>query len=109
MCNGEVFTIFPDAPDIVEASSTATKSSAGLGTAYRRGAIPDKFLRMSIADADKDRLAVVVEERWLDFQCSLSEGGSSYPAREFKIFVQAVRNYIAHTEKDPPVAETNVC
>ncbi|MDX6462869.1 MAG: hypothetical protein QOE55_6566 [Acidobacteriaceae bacterium] len=58
---------------------------------------------MSIADADKDHLAVVVEERWLDFQSSLSGGGRRYPTREFETFFQAVRNYITHTEKDPLV------
>jgi hypothetical protein len=42
---------------------------------YRLDAIPDKLLRMSIADADKDHLAAIVEERWLDFQSSLSDGG----------------------------------
>ena len=56
---------------------------------------------MPIPDADKDHLAAVVEERWLDFQSSLSDSGRRYPMREFKTFVQAVRNYIAKTEKDP--------
>jgi hypothetical protein len=56
---------------------------------------------MCIADAGKDHLAAAVEERWLDFQSSLSDGGKRYPTREFKTFVQAVRNYAAHTEKDP--------
>jgi hypothetical protein len=58
---------------------------------------------MSTTEADKDHLATVVEERWLDFQSSLSDGGKRYPTREFRTFVQAVRNYIAHTEKDPLV------
>ncbi len=58
---------------------------------------------MSIADADKDHLAAVVEERWLDFQSSLSDSGRRYPTREFKTFVQAVRDYVARTEKDPLV------
>ena len=56
---------------------------------------------MPIPDADKDHLAAVIEERWLDFQSSLSDSGRHYPMREFKTFVQAVRNYIAKTEKDP--------
>jgi hypothetical protein len=56
---------------------------------------------MSGADADKDRLAAIVEERWLDFQSALSEGGRRYPIHTFNTFVQAVRNYIAQTEKDP--------
>ena len=56
---------------------------------------------MSIPDADKDHLAAVVEERWLDFQSSLSDSGRRYPMREFKTFGQAVRNYIAKIEKDP--------
>jgi hypothetical protein len=37
---------------------------------------------MPIADADKDHLAAVVEERWLDFQGSLSDGGGRYLMRE---------------------------
>jgi len=55
---------------------------------------------MSIADSDKDHLAGNVEERWLDFQGALSEGGKPYPTREFKFFAQAVRNYIAQTATD---------
>jgi hypothetical protein len=96
-----IYPFFPEPRDIVEPPWTATKSLGSLGIAHRLGAIPDKLLRMSIADADKDHLAVVVEERWLDFQSSLSGGGRRYPTREFETFVQSVRNYIAHTEKDP--------
>lgn len=58
---------------------------------------------MSAADADKDRLAATVEERWLDFQSALSEAGGRYPIRTFKTFVRAARNYIAQTAKDPLV------
>ena len=50
---------------------------------------------------NKDHLAAVAEERWLDFQNSLSDSGRRYPIQEFKTFVQAVRNYIAKTERDP--------
>ena len=55
---------------------------------------------MSATAADKDRLAEVVERQWVDLQDSISDGGKPYPIREFKTFVQAVRNYIACTEKD---------
>jgi hypothetical protein len=58
---------------------------------------------MSAVDADKDRLAAIVEERWLDFQSALSEAGRRYPIQSFKTFVRAARNYIAETEKDPLV------
>jgi hypothetical protein len=71
------------------------------GIACRWRAIPDRLLRISIPDADKDHLAAVAEERWLDFQSSLSDSGRRYPIPEFKTFVQAVLNYIAKTEKDP--------
>jgi hypothetical protein len=71
-------------------------------------AIVDKLIPMAIADSDKDHLASLVEARWLDFQSALSEGGRRYPTRDFKAFVQAVRNYIAQTAKDPLVHRTVV-
>jgi hypothetical protein len=58
---------------------------------------------MPIADSDKDRLAAIVEERWLEFQSALSDGGRRYPTQDFKSFVHAARHYIAQTEKDPVV------
>ena len=58
---------------------------------------------MPIADSDKDRFAVIVEKRWLEFQRALSDGGRRYPTQDFRSFVHVARRYIAKTEKDPLV------
>jgi hypothetical protein len=56
-----------------------------------------------MTDSEKDALAAVVEERWVDFQMALSDNRRKYPVHEFKKFVQAVRNYIERTRDHPLV------
>jgi hypothetical protein len=53
-----------------------------------------------MTDSDKDAMAAMVEERWLDFQVALSDSKRRYPAHEFKKFAQAVRSYIEHSRND---------
>jgi hypothetical protein len=60
-----------------------------------------------MTDSEKDALAAIVEERWVDFQMALSDNRRKYPAEEFKKFVQAVRNYIERS-KDDPLVHRNV-
>jgi hypothetical protein len=56
-----------------------------------------------MTDAEKDALAVIVEELWVDFQMALSDNKRKYPAQEFKTFSQAVRSYIEQSRDDPLV------
>jgi hypothetical protein len=56
-----------------------------------------------MTDAEKDALAAIVEERWVDFQMSLSDSKRKYPAQQFKKFAQAVRSYIEQSRDGPLV------
>lgn len=55
-----------------------------------------------MSNSDKDDLARVVEERWLDLQTALSDK-RKYPTQEFRAFVVAARRYIDRTSRDPLV------
>ena len=65
--------------------------------------VSSTLLATSMTDSEKDALAAVVEERWVDFQMALSDNRRKYPVQEFKKFVQAVRNYIERSRDDPLV------
>jgi hypothetical protein len=56
-----------------------------------------------MTNAEKDVLAAIVEERWIDFQIAISDGERKYPTEEFKKFAQAVRSYIEQSRDDPLV------
>jgi hypothetical protein len=64
----------------------------------RRTAI--KFLIMGVRDAEKDRLALCVADRHADFEGALAGNQRKYPIREFREFVEAVRNYVEKTRSD---------
>jgi hypothetical protein len=53
-----------------------------------------------MTDSEKDALATIVEERWVDFPIALSDNRRKYPAQEFRKFVQAVRSYIEQSRDD---------
>jgi hypothetical protein len=56
-----------------------------------------------MTDAEKAALAALFEERWVDFQMSLSDSKRKYPALQFKKFAQAVRSYIEQSRDGPLV------
>jgi hypothetical protein len=56
-----------------------------------------------MTDAEKDALAAIVEERWVDFQMALSDSKRKYPAQEFEKLAQTVRSYIEQSRDDPLV------
>jgi hypothetical protein len=94
--------LFPLCESTLSPGTTTQFGQFG-GVACWFATLPDRLLRMPIPDYDKDRLATLVEERWLEFQSALSDRGRRYPTQDFKTFVQAARHYIAQTEKDPLV------
>ena len=57
-------------------------------------------------NSEKDGLATVVEEKWLDFQVALAHNRRKYPTREFQAFVLAARRYVDLTRRDRLVHRT---
>jgi hypothetical protein len=53
-----------------------------------------------MTDSQKDALAAIVEERWVDLQMALSDSRRRYPVQGFKKFVLAVRSYIEQCRDD---------
>ena len=49
--------------------------------------------------SDRDRTAVMVDQRWGDFQAALS-GNRKYPVQQFKSFVHAARRYVELSQGD---------
>ena len=56
-----------------------------------------------MTDSEKDAVANMVEQRWVDFQMALSDSKRKYPAQEFNKFAEAVRTYIEESRNDPLV------
>lgn len=54
----------------------------------------------AMAESEKNRLARIVEERWVDFQTALTDNKHNYPIREFQTFARSLRQYIESTEHD---------
>jgi hypothetical protein len=55
--------------------------------------------------SEKDRLAALVESRWLDFQDGLSDK-RRYPLQSFKAFVESARRYAELTKSDQLIHRT---
>jgi hypothetical protein len=53
----------------------------------------------SMPMSDKDGLAAVVAQRWLDFQNALP-GNKKYPVQQFKSFADATKRYIDISKGD---------
>ena len=54
-----------------------------------------------MGDSEKDSLARVVGEKWVDFQAALSHNKRKYPTQEFHAFVAAARRCIDLTRRGP--------
>ena len=50
--------------------------------------------------SEKDRLALEVQERWIDFNMALSDK-RKYPVQQFRAFWEAGRRYAEMTKCDP--------
>jgi hypothetical protein len=61
-----------------------------------------------MGNPEKDGLATLVEEKWLDFQVALSKNKRKYPIQEFRAFVLAARRYIDLTQRDRLIDRTVV-
>jgi hypothetical protein len=58
---------------------------------------------MGMRDSEKDRLALSVADRHADFEATLAANRRKYPIREFRLFAEAVRNYVEKTRGDDMV------
>ena len=58
---------------------------------------------MGIRDSEKDRLALSVAGRRAAFEVALAANRRSYPIAEFRLFAEAVRNYVEKTRSDDMV------
>jgi hypothetical protein len=58
---------------------------------------------MVMRDSEKDRLARSVEVRHADFEAALAANRRKYPVPEFRLFAEAVRNYVEKTRSDEMV------
>jgi hypothetical protein len=61
-----------------------------------------------MGDSEKDGLARIVKEQWLDFRVALSDNKRKYPTQEFHAFVTAAKRYIDLTRRDRLVHKTVV-
>src|SRR5438067_2438345 len=53
-----------------------------------------------MGDAEKDRLALSVVDRHSEFEKALAGNRRKYPAHEFRLFAEAVRQYVEKTGSD---------
>lgn len=64
---------------------------------YPRSAV--QFFIMGVRDSEKDRLALSVADRHADFEAALAANRRKYPIPEFRLFAEAVRNYVEKVAK----------
>src|SRR5271157_782707 len=62
-----------------------------------------QFFIMGIRDSEKDRLALSVADRHADFEAAFAANRGKYPIPEFRLFAEAVRNYVEKTRSDDMV------
>jgi hypothetical protein len=58
---------------------------------------------MGMRDSEKDRVALSVADRHADFEAALAANRRKYPIPEFRLFAEAVRNYVEKTRSDDMV------
>lgn len=61
---------------------------------------PHRIVRDGMGDAEKDRLALSVTDRHGEFEEALAGNRRKYPIREFQLFGEAIRIYVARTRSD---------
>jgi hypothetical protein len=82
--------------------SALTPNPRGRQTAFAVG-LPRtavQFFIMGLWDSEKDRLALSVVDRHADFKAALAANRRKYPIPEFRLFAEAVRNYVEKTRGD---------
>jgi hypothetical protein len=62
-----------------------------------------QFFIMGMRDSEKDRVALSVADRHADFEAALAANRRKYPIPEFRLFAEAVRNYVEKTRSDDMV------
>jgi hypothetical protein len=58
---------------------------------------------MGTRELEKDQLAHAVAELHADFEAALAANRRRYPVSEFRLFAEAVRNYVEKTRNDDMV------